>query len=426
MVGQSLSRRSFIRSVSGGALGGVAMVSFPREARARYVLAHSVPVGGDDEHFWSFVRTQFPLKRDPVYLNNGTMGPSPYVVIDAVTRELEDVDTTGRYGGWEAARGRIASLVHAGEDEIALTHNVTEGINIVACGVPLRRGDEVVLTDHEHVGNALPWLARARRDGIVIRTFTPAPTAAETMERLTAVMTPKTRVVAVPHITCTTGHVLPAAEISALGRSRGVLVMIDGAHTPGMMPLDLAAMGCDFFASCGHKWLLGPKGTGFLYVRRDRLETLEPYWTGGGADAGWDVRAGTMSYRKDAHRFDFASQSSALSVGLIAAIDFMNGIGIDNVARRGKELARRLRTGLEGLGPTVEILTPADEGAYGPVVGFRVKTIPYDILYGALREKGIITRMVPENGVNCNRVSTHIYNSTDDVDRFVSAVRALL
>jgi selenocysteine lyase/cysteine desulfurase len=427
MTTTELTRRTFIRTVTGGAVGGALLYSFPPEARARYILASGLPVPSDDERFWSVVRDQFPLKTEPLFLNNGTMGPSPYVVIDAVMNELQTVDRTARYGGWEDVRPKIARFVNAAPAEISLTHNVTDGINVVACGLPLKRGDEVILTDHEHVGNALPWLARARRDGIVIRTFTPAWNASETLERINTLINPKTRAIAVPHITCTIGQVLPAKEICLLGHDKGLWVMIDGAHTPGMLPLDVHDMGCDFFATCGHKWMLGPKGTGFLYVRKDMVEILEPYWVGGGSDTAWDVRAGTLTFRTDAHRFDFATQSSPLYVGLGAAIDFMHHLGMQNVAARDQALAGNLRKGLQELGDRVEILTPDEKGGYGSVVAFRPRGIPFDKLQVTLLEQHhIITRQVPENGINCNRISTHIYNSFEEVDRFVSTLDKLV
>ncbi len=421
-----LNRRRFIRTFAGGALGGAMLYAFPEHARAKYILASDEQVPSDDEQFWSVVREQFPLKHDPLYLNNGTMGPSPFVVIDAVTTELGEVDRSGRYGGWEDARPKIARFVNALPEEISLTHNVTEGINVVACGLPLRRGDEVIMTTHEHAGNALPWLARARRDGVVIRVFTPALTKAETLSRINDLITPKTRGIAVPHITCTIGQVLPAKEICALAREKGLWVMLDGAHTPGMMPLDVKELGCDFFTSCGHKWMMGPKGTGFLYVRKEMVDVLEPYWVGGGVDKGWDIRKGTLEYRTDAHRFDFATQSSALYVGLGAAVDFLYHIGMENVAARGRGLALHMRAELEKLGDRVEILTPSEEGGFGSVLGFRLRNYAFDKLQQYLLEKyRIITRMVPENGVNCNRISTHIYNSYAEVDRLIEAIRTV-
>lgn len=426
MTEPSMNRRRFIRTFAGGALGGAMLYAFPESARAKYVIAKDQEVSAGDEQFWKVVRDQFPLKRDPVFLNNGTMGPSPYVVIDSITSELLEVDRTARYGGWEDARPKIAKFINAGIEEVSLTHNVTEGINVVACGLPLKRGDEVIMTTHEHAGNALPWLARARRDGIVIRSFTPAFTAAETLNRISDLVTPSTRAIAVPHITCTIGQVLPGKQISALGHDKGLWVMLDGAHTPGMLPLDVKDLGCDFFASCGHKWMVGPKGTGFLYVKKEMVDVLEPYWVGGGVDKGWDVRKGTLEYRSDAHKFDFASQSSALYVGLGAAVDFLYHIGMENIARRGQSLALYLRNELKKLDERVEILTPEEEGGYGSVVGFRLKNYPFDKLQQLLLEKyKIITRMVPENGINCNRLSTHIYNTTSEVDRAMEAIRSV-
>jgi cysteine desulfurase/selenocysteine lyase len=426
MTDPSMNRRRFIRTFAGGTLGGALLYAFPEAARAKYIIANDQQVPPDDEHFWNVVRDQFPLKKDPVFLNNGTMGPSPYVVIDAITAELQEVDRTARYGGWEDARPKIAKFIHAQPEEVSLTHNVTEGINVVACGLPLKRGDEVIMTTHEHAGNALPWLARARRDGIVIRSFTPALSATETLSRINDLITKNTRVIAVPHITCTIGQVLPGKEISTLGHDKGLWVMLDGAHTPGMLPLDVKDLGCDFFATCGHKWMVGPKGTGFLYVQQGMVDVLEPYWVGGGVDRGWDVRKGTVEYKSDAHKFDFASQSSALYVVLGAAVDFLYHIGIENIARRGQSLAMYLRGELKKLGDKVEILTPEEQGGYGSVLGFRLKNYPFDKLQQLLLEKyRIITRMVPENGINCNRFSTHIYNTVAEVDRAVEAIRSV-
>jgi L-cysteine/cystine lyase len=423
MTGATFTRRTFIRTVTGGAVGGALLYSFPPDARARYILTSDLPVPSDDEHFWSVVRDQFPLRPEPLFLNNGTMGPSPYVVIDAVTTELQTVDRTARYGGWEDVRPKIARFINASPEEISLTHNVTDGINVVACGLPLKRGDEVIVTDHEHAGNAVPWLARARRDGIAVRTFTPALQATETLQRINSLITAKTRVIAVPHITCTLGQVLPAKEICRLGHEKGLWVMLDGAHTPGMLPLDVRDIGCDFFATCGHKWMMGPKGTGFLYVRKEVVDILEPYWVGAGTDTGWDVRTGSLTFRSDAHKFDFGTQSSPLYVGLGAAIDFLYHLGMANVAGRGQALAGRLRSGLKELGDRVEILTPDEQGGYGSVVAFRPRRIAFDKLHAALlEERNIITRQVPENGINCNRISTHIYNSFAEVDRFLNAL----
>jgi selenocysteine lyase/cysteine desulfurase len=420
------TRRTFIRTFAGGALGGALLYAFPEDARAKYIIANDETVPSDDEHFWTVVRDQFPLKREPIFLNNGTMGPSPYVVIDAVKSEMEDVDRNARYGGWDNVRPKVAKFINAYDDEISLTHNVTEGINIIACGLPLKSGDEVIITNHEHAGGAVPWLARARRDGIVIKPLVLANTADEILNRVNDLITPRTRVIAVPHVTCTIGQILPAKRISTLGHDKGLWVLLDGAHGPGMMPLDMKEIGCDFYATCGHKWMVGPKGTGFLYVRKEMQDVVQPYWAGALSDGGWDVLKGTMDFRKDAHKYDFGTQNSSLYVGLGAAIDFLYHLGLENVARRNQALAMHLRNGLKKLGDKVEILTPEEQGGYGSVLGFRLKAMAYDKLQPYLLDKHkIITRMVPENGVNCNRISTHIYNNYGEVDKVVEAINSV-
>ena len=248
-------------------LAACSLSEFDVMAAALQAKTNGNTVGEDDEAYWSNVRQLFPLTRERIYLNNGTLGPSPYPVIEAVRQGMMKSDEYGDYGGYEDCINSIAAFTGSDKNEIALTHNVTEGINIACWGVPLKRRDEVIITDQEHVGNALPWLNRQKLHGIVLKTFTPAPTAAETLERIAALITKKTRVIAVPHIPCTQGQILPVKEICTLAREKGIYSCIDGAHGPGMLPLNLHDMGCDTYASCGHKWMLGPKGTGFLYVR---------------------------------------------------------------------------------------------------------------------------------------------------------------
>lgn len=426
MAGMEVSRRSFIRTFAGGALGGTFLYTFPDNARAKYIIARDENIAAQDERFWRVVRTQFPLKRELVFLNNGTMGVSPYVVIDAIKNEMEDVDSSARYGGWEAVRPKIASFINAQPGEIALMHNVTDGINVIASGLRLKKGDEVIVTNHEHAGNAVPWLARARRDGIVVKPVMVAETAASTLQRINDAISRRTKVIAVPHILCTTGQILPAKKICRLAHDKGLLAMIDAAHTPGMVPLDVKDMECDFLATCGHKWMMGPKGTGFLYVREGLAEMVEPQSVGAGSDTAWDIFKGTLTLKSDAHRFDFATQSSALFVGLGAAIDFLDQLGMENVSRRGKSLASHLRTELLKLDGKVEILTPDEEESFGSVLGFRLKNYQYDELQKLLlQQHNIIIRMVPENGLNSNRVSTHIYNSFREVDMLLDVIRAV-
>jgi L-cysteine/cystine lyase len=399
-------------------------------AASHRIKNHSKPVAEDDEAYWSNMRQLFPLAKDLVYLNNGTFGPSPYPVIDAMRTAQMDADMHGNYGAYDATMPKIAKFVGADDDEIALTHNVTEGINIACWGAPLKRGDEIIVTTHEHVGNAAPWMNRQKLDGIVLRKYTPARTAAETLERINALINKNTRAIATPHIPCTQGQILPIKEICRLAKDKGLFALIDGAHGAGMMPLDLHDMGCDTYATCCHKWMLGPKGTGFLYVRKGFQDTLQAYYAGGGTDDGkWNIMTNPITignYAPSAHRYFGGTQANGLYTGVNASIDFIETIGQKNIHRRIKYLGKYTQDRLLEFGNKIELLTPTEERSRCAVNGFRIKGVDYQKFFTRCNDKKIRIRMVPENGINSLRVSTHIYNSKADVDRFIEEVKKVV
>lgn len=387
-------------------------------------------IPADDEQYWQTIRRSFPLSEEWTYLNNGTVGPSPYPVIAATQAGMMETDRTGSYSGYEKAAERLARFLHADANEIALTHNTTEGINIACWGLPLRRGDEVILTTHEHVGNAFPWLNRQKLHGIVLKAYTPAPTADETLSRIAALITRKTRAIATPHIPCTQGQVLPVKEICLLARDKGIFSVIDGAHGPGMLPINLHEMSCDTYASCCHKWMLGPKGTGFLYVRKDFQETLQPYFVGGGGDTGvWNMASEpikTTQYAASAHRYYGGTQSLGLAKGIIAAIDFLDNIGMENVYRRIKSLGAYTQQQLLAFGNKVELITPTEERSFGAMNGFRIRNAGHIAFFNRCMEANVRIRGVAENGLNSLRVSTHIYNSKADIDRLMAEISKVI
>jgi cysteine desulfurase / selenocysteine lyase len=420
------TRRNFIKQVTGGMIGSWTLLSVPETSHARYIIAEDKTIEPNDESFWRVIRDQFPLSRERIYLNNGTIGPSPYVVIENIRRAMDDLDISGEYAGWDVARPRIASFTNVDESEISLTHNVTEGINIVAWGLPLKNGDEVIMTTHEHVGNALPWLNRAKYDGIIIRALKPRPTADENLNEINRLISKKTRVIAIPHITCTIGQVFPVREIAKLGHDKGLWVFFDGAHGPGMTNLNLRDIDCDFYATCCHKWMCGPKGTGFLYVKKELLDILQARWVGGGSDTGWDLTVDPpvfKGYVQTAHRYDYGTQNAASYKGIGAAIDFFHHIGIDNIVKRGRALAGHLQEGLLKLGDKVEMLTPTEERSRGSIIGFRLKNIAYDKFGEHATKKGFRIRLVGEGNLNSIRISTHLYNNFEEVEKFIEAVR---
>ena len=207
-------RRDFLKL---GAAGLVGLFANTAMADTTEIETDFRRVKDLSEKSWKRIQKEFTIQNKLNYLNTGTMGLSPKVVRESIIQRMEFVNSTGSYSGMKhKAQERLAQMMQCNADEIAITHNVTEGINIAAWALPLNEGDEVVLTNHEHVGNALPWLNRKRKDGIEIQVLELAPTAEECLTRLKALITPKTKVIAVPHVTCTTGQVLPIKEICLL------------------------------------------------------------------------------------------------------------------------------------------------------------------------------------------------------------------
>lgn len=418
------NRKSFLRKLSMGLMAPGVVGAF-RSTEFHSNIDYTL-IGED---FWDKVRANFPLTKDRVYLNNGTFGPSPFLVVKTLEETLAKINTTGEYGHTDTARDRIAEFVGVKSSEISLTHNTTEGINIVTWGLDLKEGDEVIISLHEHVGNALPWLNRAKLDGIVLKPFEPAATQTENIDRIKKLITPKTRVVAVPHITCTTGLVFPIKEISELAKERGIFTAIDGAHGAGTFDLDLKELGCDFYATCCHKWMLGPAGTGFLYIKEELLDSLQAYQVGAYSDTGWDLYSNPpelKGYVPTAHRFDYGTQSTALYEGVAAAADFHALIGKAKVEARIRELNDYLYIGLEELSAKLTILTPKEKASRICMVTFKPKGWEYREFAKAVSKEGFRIRVVPESKLDVIRVSTHIYNSKEEIDRFLDVIKNTL
>ncbi|MES2618475.1 MAG: aminotransferase class V-fold PLP-dependent enzyme [Bacteroidota bacterium] len=415
------NRRDFIKR---GALAAGALAFSPNLTNAVPLLPYNS--NDDDESYWQLVRAQFPLSTSKIYLNNGTMGPSPFSVINEVYQDMMDVDTQGRYGGNEdTALKSLASFLNTKDTEISLTRNVTEGINIACWGLPLSKGDEVLLTGHEHVGHATPWLNRAKLDGIVIKTFALGKTAGETLDNLKKALTSKTKVISIPHIPCTIGQVLPVKEICRVAKEKNIYSFLDGAHPPGMLVLDLKDIGCDFYSGCCHKWMMGPKGTGFLYVAEDMRNSLQAYYGGGGFDKGWDMLSNPpelKGYADNGHRYYYGTQNPSLFKGISKAVDFQNQIGRAKIEKRLKTLASYLQDHLIKLSDKVEMLTPTEAISRGGQISFKIKDKDVTKLQTQCNEKFITTRYVAENNINCLRISTHIYNSYAEIDTFLTEV----
>lgn len=416
-------RRDFVKLGTAGLLGlFTACSSEPSDQTQN----NEVNYGANRKDWsWENIRKEFSINPSLEFMNNGTLGLSPKTVQNALIKQVEFVNSTGGYSGFEKdLKTHLTTFLGVAEDEIALTHNVTEGVNVAAWALDLKAGDEIILTNHEHVGNAVPWLNRKRIDGIDIKMLELPNTQEACLDEIKKLVTPRTRVIAVPHITCTTGQVLPIKEICSFARSKGIKTLIDGAHGIGMLSLNIRDLGCDIYSSCAHKWLLGPKGTGLLFVRREILEECEVRFAGSHTDDGWVIskeKSEILGLKNSAHRYYYGTQSSALQVGTDAAVQFMMSIGMERVEARIRELNQLLFSELSKV-KNVHILTPAENVSRCGMVSFTHRTDALEE-YKQLRAKKWVVRYVAESNLNCLRVSTHIYNSEEQIYRLVEAVK---
>jgi isopenicillin-N epimerase len=417
-----LDRRGFLTSVAGiaGAL------SFPPPILARLdqapaKLPDSSLFDTNEDAYWAELRKQFLIPEDEVYLNNGTVGSSPAPVLRAIfdgyneTEKMaqsdpEDYPIWG-YAAWNEFRDPLASFIGCTRDELALLRNATEANSYIANGLDLQPGDEVLMTDQEHPGGEQPWQLRAKRYGIAVKKVKlpkPVPNAADVLNRFNDAMTPRTRVLFFSHITTVTGVVLPAKELCALARSKGLLSAVDGAHVCGMMRLNVHELGCDLYSSSPHKWLQAPKGSGFLFVRD---EVIDRVWNTI-ATEGWDET------KLRAERFQRIGSSNVPALwGLRAAVQLANQIGMERIERRHRMMADYILKEMMQRG--AESWTSPDPALHCAIATVNVPPVRrMDLELWMWKTKKIRIRGGEPSKL---RLSTPYYLLKKDVDRFLAA-----
>jgi len=383
------------------------------------------------EAFWLKVREQFLLPRDEAFFNTGTLGSSPRVVLDAVIRHMTEVDATiahwdykpehpDYFAGYRPEvelREQIGALIGCDAAQVALTVNATMGMNLMANGLGLKPGDEILMTDQEHPGGRTGWELKAKRYGCFVKQLH-VPVPPESPDQLVALfedaLTPQTRVIAVPHITSALAIVFPVTEICRMARDRDVITVVDGAQVIGHLPIDVRRIGCDAYFSSPHKWLLAPKGCGFLYVH-ERL--LDQVWCTL-ASTNWD------NYKEGAFRLmQWGTNNLSLLKGLEAAIDFHRRLGPARVYARIRALADHLRIGLKEI-PQITIVSPAHPELACATTTYRVAGLTGAQVQDMLWERARVrVRSVGDYGV---RHCCHLYNTMEEVDRSLGALRGLV
>src|SRR5213594_2518395 len=311
-----------------------------------------------DEDFWLDVQQAFTLDRTIINLNNGGVSPSPRVVQEAMRRYLEYSNTAPVYTMWqvlepeiEAVRRRLAASFGCDPEEMAITRNASEALEIVQLGIPLERGDEVLTTTQDYPRMLTTWHQRERRDGIVVREISfpvPPPSQDDLAERVERAISAKTKVIHVCHITNLTGQIFPIKKIVERARARGIEVIVDGAHAYAHFPFTRDELDCDYYGTSLHMWLLAPHGTGFLYVRKQKIAGI------------WPMMAAPPEMNDDIRKFEEIGTHPAANHNAIAeALTFHQGIGAERKAARLRYLRDRWAKRLEQVSG-VKILTPYD------------------------------------------------------------------
>ncbi len=426
-----LDRKSFLRSVGVGALGLLATRSLSG-MEVEPDLPATLPLLDDanPEAFWAEVRAQFPMTPRRTYFNTGGLGPASRRVLDMFTvasRQLQERVETG-HDFFAQARVIAAAYLSATVDNVCFVRNATEGNCIVATGLELQAADEVILDSHAHPGGSFPWLNRQRTEGIIVKTFEPDPTsAAGNVERIAALITPRTRVIQVSHMTSPTGIILPVPAIAQLAQQHHAWLHVDGAQSAGMIPVNMATLGCDSFATSGHKWIGGPHETGLLWIRGSKMDQVTPRQVGAYSSADVDLNnPGPFVYSGGAHRYEYGTRNAASVLALAEAMRFQNEIGRESIAARGSLLADRVRAGFQKI-DSVEILTPADPALRGSILTFRSPKLAYGKIFERLLvDHHLRCRPVSEVGLDATRVSTHLFNSPEECDRLVAALDEVL
>lgn len=380
------------------------------------------------------VRAEMPALASATYLNTGGYAPSPRRVYEAAFEahrfEMEHgPDTRGIRSSVEAraeaTRGKLAGLFGVDEAEIAFTRSVSEGIDVVAWGLDWEPGDEVILTDQEHPTGRLPWINLRERRGIAVKVVPVGRNAEGLLEAIDAAITPRTRLLSLSHVTAETGLRLPAAEICALAHRRGVRVLLDAAQAVGQFPVDLRTMDVDFYATTGHKWLLGGAGIGALYLKRELLDEVKVSWTGAGAVEGASGRSDAPVWYPSARRFEFGSRLWPVYVGYGVAIDWIREIGLEAIEARVALLAASLKQELAAIDGVTVLSADAPERSTG-IVTFALAGMPGDQVATALWERArIVCRAARAFDRVGTRISIAFFTGEDELARLVDEVRKL-
>ncbi len=422
------TRRGFLQQL--GTASGVAAFGRP-DALARVRQAGTRAEGrtpetvAADEDFWRDIREAFTLDRTIINLNNGGVCPSPRAVHEAMKRYLDISNQAPVYYMWqvlepnlETVRRRLAKEFGCDPEELAVTRNASEALQIAQLGINLRAGDEVVTTNQDYPRMLDTWNQRVRRDGIVLTQISfpvPPPDVGELVRRFEQAITSRTKVLHVCHITNLTGQIFPVRDICRLARARGIRTIVDGAHAFAHFPFTLADLECDYYGTSLHKWLLAPVGTGFLYVRRGLIK------------AHWPLTPANESKDMDIRKFEeIGTHPAAMHNAIAEALEFHHGIGGARKAARLRYLKDRWARRLDGRAG-LRVLTsndPEQACAIG-LLSLRDHD-PEKVTAQLWARNRIIVTPIKHAEFQGLRITPNLYTTLEEIDALTEAIEGVM
>ncbi|NIM59694.1 MAG: aminotransferase class V-fold PLP-dependent enzyme [Candidatus Aminicenantes bacterium] len=428
------SRRHFLKSIGLG-IGGLSVFGLAAknaQAELKKKLASikdSSPAEvAQDEDFWFYVQQAFNCDRSIINLNNGGVHPAPKIVMDAVHRYLDFANGAPVYNSWQVLRPRkelirkkLADTFGCSAEEIALTRNVTEAMQIGLLGIDLEPGDEVLTTTHDYPSMKYALLQREKREGVKVKMFPfryPPKKIEDLVDAFKKNITPKTKLIEVCHITNLTGQIFPIKEICQMARKRGIEVVIDGAHAFGHFDFKQKDLDCDIYGANLHKWMMAPIGTGFLYVKKEKIKKI------------WPLFPSLDPQGDDIRKFEnIGTHPDYLELAIGEALAFHHGIGGKRKEERMRYLKNYWAKALEKL-PGLKILTSYDPEQACGIGTFTVENMDLSKLVQVLFQKHkiyIITVGVPSfelegEKITGIRVTPSIYTTLRELDTFIEAV----
>ena len=421
------SRRAFLQT-----LGATSVAAFGRhdlharvDSAARAVQGRSPDEVAADEDFWREIREAFTLDRTIVNLNNGGVCPSPRVVHEAMKRYLDISNQAPVYHMWqilepnlETVRRRLAAEFGCDAEELAVTRNASEALQIAQLGIDLAPGDEVLTTNQDYPRMLDTWQQRVRRDGIVLKQISfpvPPPSQADLASRFEKAITARTKVIHVCHITNLTGQIFPVRDICRMARGRGIRTIVDGAHAFAHFPFSLADLECDYYGTSLHKWLLAPVGTGFLYVRRELIKDH------------WPLTPASESRAADIRKFEeIGTHPAAMHNAIAEALEFHHSVGGARKAARLRYLRNRWARLLHER-PGAKVLTSFDP-AQGCAIGLLSlgELDPEKVTAHLWNRHRIIVTPIRHAEFQGLRITPNLYTTLGEIDGFVTAIEEVL